>query len=1101
MTLSLSIADLAHRYPTDIVNRGIELYNQDRVGDLYFEEGRVESEVEEAGDIFYPRVSLNNRGIPVDTDCSCTLCEEGGLCFHITALLVKLINEKVQLVSLPERIPGAEILREERFDDFPVSPMERGLVSESLMPLASWEAEENLPVTSPREQGGEDRDIPGRERWKGVLNLRKRGDEWRVTPALLYIKKDGTYGRLDRNFNLARITEPLSSRERELFPLFEMMAYGGEEGVPFEKTARFLLGQAEEITLVDDGGEPFRLTRADRLGLSFDPVVFPAEGRGEEQMLFSPEFLLPARKEREPFPLENTLAFMGDSLFLVRERGAEILRYDTEGKGDLIGFLLSRRDKPLTPAEIRSFRNSWGSSFDDRLQWEFTPREIRRLNITPVTVLSGYDTGTGGCAFRLSFDYGERGVFFHDRNPARSRHQAPLRCRDEETEETLVLFRRNYPLEGEIHRWLENWFLTLFGTPPYDSPLSRLRGGYDFLVQKSLTDFLMERADELLDRGIELRLEKQKGRIRKKSGGVWQFRGTAYREWLSLSLTNTDEDLGQVDLEEFLQGGMLRAGSDLIIISSDEREKLKAILEKGELEEGKLILSPYDYEALDGIEESFGFSEEDDLVRIKERADRLKDFTRIEEMPLPRDFQGTLRPYQKGGFDWLHFLSRYGLGGCLADDMGLGKTVQTLCFLQSLKEEGRLGQALLLAPVTTLPNWKREAEKFTPSLVAVIHQGGGRSRTREDLSHADLVLSSYQTFLRDADWMREEQWRYLILDEAQAVKNWQSKTRHAVKAIQADFRLALTGTPVENGMVELWSLFDLLEPGLLGTLDMFRRRYQIPMERDGDKSRTDELRRRVAPLMLRRKKEEVLTDLPEKEETLVWLEMGDDQRSVYDKARKGFLALIEETLKDKEVTQAAMEILTALLRLRQLAVAPRLADSGYEEIGSCKMDFLEYFLDDLEAENHKVLIFSQFVSALKIVAGQMDRRGFSYAYLDGSTRDREGEINRFQDEGGPSVFLISLKAGGVGINLTAADYVVLLDPWWNPAVENQAVDRAHRIGQKRSVMVYKPIVKDTVEEKILELQESKKHLSAELISEDQGFLKSLTREEVASLFR
>ncbi len=1088
MTLSLSLSDLAHRYPVDICNRGIELYNEGRVGDLYFDEGRIEAEVEDGGDSYDVRISLNNRGVPVDTDCSCSLCFQAGYCSHITALLVKLINEKIQLVSLPDRGPGAEVLERNVFEDFPVSPLEKGIVSARVIPLEPEESSGAAAFPpdrkSLRPSAGEG------TRWKGALNLRFRSGLWRLSPVLLYIKKDGGPGRIDRNFSFHRITEPLTGEEERFLRVLDLVPRGQEEGIPFEKLGDTVLKDRERLTLINDEGQPYAFLPLEKLIVSFDP---------QSERLFLPELRLPSPRS-DIFPAGRILAAGGGELFLADEAGGTVYVYAMGDRAELFEFLRSRAEAPLSLDEIRRARERFAPCLDATLFWNFSPREIRQLTIVPGTVLTGYDGGEQGCAFRLSFDYGSRGVFPHDRHSYRTNGR-PVRCREEEDESTLVLFSRDYEREGEIFRWLETWFLTLFGPGSYNSPLNRLRSSYEFTLAKPLTEFLKEQADFLLDRGIELRLEKQKGRVARSGGGSWQFRGTGFREWLALSLSYGDRKIGQAELEEFLQGGMLRAGTDLIIISSGEREKLRILLERGELNKGRLILSPLDYEALDRLEEDFGLTDDAVLRRAKERADRLKGFRGLESVPPPDRFRGELRPYQKGGYDWLHFLRRYDLGGCLADDMGLGKTVQTLCFLQSLKERGELGPVLLLAPVTTLMNWKGEAEKFTPDLAVLVHSGEGRSRSVEDLSRADLVLASYQTFLRDASWMGEVTWDSLILDEAQAVKNWQSKTRTAVRKLGAPRRLALTGTPVENGMAELWSLFDLLEPGLLGTRDMFRRRYQLPLEREGDKSRAEELRRRIAPLMLRRKKEDVLEDLPDKEETLVWLEMGEEQRRVYDEARRGFLALIEETLKEKDPSQAAMEVLTALLRLRQLAVIPALADPRHGRIPSCKLDFLDYFLDDLEAENHRVLIFSQFVQALALVRERLDRRGLPYAYLDGSSRHREEEIARFQEGAGPPVFLISLKAGGVGINLTAADYVLILDPWWNPAAENQAVDRAHRIGQKRSVMVYRPVVRDTVEERILELQARKRELVSDLITEEAGFLKSLTREETAALFR
>ncbi|MBN2628529.1 MAG: hypothetical protein JXA95_17820, partial [Spirochaetales bacterium] len=712
MTLSLSLSDLAHRYPAEICNRGIELYNQDRVGDLYFDEGRIEADVEDGGDTYDVRLSLNNRGVPVDTDCNCSLCFQAGHCSHITALLVKLISEKIQLVSLPDRGPGAEIEEKRRFEDFPLSPLEKGIVSAKVIPLPEPKGSE--PDLPPAQGQKSEISLPA-TRWKGALNLRQRNGQWRAAPVLLYLKKDGGYGRIDRAFAYGRITEALNPTEERFYRLLDLAPRAQEEGIPFDKLGEAVLRDREELTLINDEAEPYRFESLDKLIVSFDPV--------SADMKFLSELRIPGKGEGGVFPVDCILHLNGETLFLAKGAERTIYTYPVREKGELFEFLLERRESPLTLEEIRRAEARFAPLFDATLFWLFAPRQIRRLSIIPGAVLTGYDAGEQGCAFRLSFDYGSRGTFSHDRYHFKSRPDRPIRCRDEEDESTLVLFSRDFEREADVYHWLENWFLTLYGPPGYASPLSRLRSSYEFTVERTLTQFLMEQADFLLDQGIELRLEKQRGRVSRRGGGNWQFRGTGFREWLALSVSYGDEKIGQAELEEFLQGGMLRAGTDLIIISPEEREKLRAVLERGELNRDRVLISPLDYEALDRLEENFGLTEDAVLKKAKARADRLKEFAGLENTPLPAGFRGELRPYQKGGYDWLHFLRRYELGGCLADDMGLGKTVQALCFLQSLKERGELGRVLLLAPVTTLMNWKGEAEKFTPALTLTVHSG------------------------------------------------------------------------------------------------------------------------------------------------------------------------------------------------------------------------------------------------------------------------------------------------------------------------------------------------------------------------------------------
>jgi len=482
------------------------------------------------------------------------------------------------------------------------------------------------------------------------------------------------------------------------------------------------------------------------------------------------------------------------------------------------------------------------------------------------------------------------------------------------------------------------------------------------------------------------------------------------------------------------------------------------------------------------------------------RKQRLLDFEGIAAKELPAGFTGELRPYQKAGYEWLHFLHEYEFGGCLADDMGLGKTVETLVFLQSLREEDHSGAAnLLVLPRSLLVNWEREATRFTPDLKISHHFGNDRSRNISNFDNYDLILTTYGTMLRDIELLREYKFHYVVLDESQAIKNPLAKTSKAARLLNSDHRLVLTGTPVENSTFELWSQFAFLNPGLLGNLEYFKSEFGNPIERKGDEHASNFLRKMVFPFILRRTKEQVAPELPPRTERIVYSDMEPAQRKFYNKTRDYYRAMLMGVIEEQGMQHARMKVLEGLLRLRQISNHPKLVKEDFRG-DSSKFLLLMDTLETLQAEGHKALIFSQFVSMLKIVRTEMEARNIPYTYLDGRTRKRQERVDEFQSDPEIPFFLISLKAGGVGLNLTAADYVIHIDPWWNPAVEMQATDRTHRIGQDKPVFVYKLITRGSVEEKILQLQDKKKALVEQLITTESSFFKSITAEDVEVLF-
>lgn len=515
--------------------------------------------------------------------------------------------------------------------------------------------------------------------------------------------------------------------------------------------------------------------------------------------------------------------------------------------------------------------------------------------------------------------------------------------------------------------------------------------------------------------------------------------------------------------------------------------------------EGNLRLSNHHIvlleEAIEGGADSLVADEE-----FERRRNRLRAFSRITARPLPAGLSGELRAYQKAGYDWLHFLHDYEFGGCLADDMGTGKTIQALAFLLSLKETGHPKAAsLIVVPRSLLFNWEREAARFTPDLRVYMHSENSRVRKSNHFDHYDIVLTTYGVMLRDIEMLRRYRFHYVILDESQAIKNPFALTGRAARILAADHRLSLTGTPVENGTIELWSQFAFLNPGLLGTHEYFREEFTAAIERGRDEESADLLRKMVFPFILRRTKDQVATDLPPRTERIVYALMEPAQRALYEETRDRYRNDLLNLIDRDGMQNARMRMIEALLRLRQIANHPTLVDPG-SEIPSGKFELLMETLETLAAEGHKALVFSQFVKMLRIVRTALEQAGMPYEYLDGSTRNRQGRVDAFQGRAGVPFFLISLKAGGVGLNLTAADYVIHIDPWWNPAVERQASDRTHRIGQDKPVFVYKLITRDTVEEKIVDLQERKRNLVDQIITTEQSFFKSLTPNDVEVLF-
>lgn len=478
--------------------------------------------------------------------------------------------------------------------------------------------------------------------------------------------------------------------------------------------------------------------------------------------------------------------------------------------------------------------------------------------------------------------------------------------------------------------------------------------------------------------------------------------------------------------------------------------------------------------------------------------EKLEAFHSIRQVKVPEKLNATLRDYQKEGLNWLNFLDEFGFGGCLADDMGLGKTIQIIAYFLAQHEKGNTQPNLVIVPTSLLFNWQREMDKFAPHLRYAALHGTNRETHTIDFNNYDVVLTTYGTLLSDVEQLKQQRFNCIVLDESQAIKNPDSKRYKAVRLLNARQRLVVTGTPLENNTFDLYAQLSFAMPGLLGNAKRFAADYSTPIDKFQDTARAKELQQKIHPFVLRRTKKQVASELPEKTEMVIYCEMDTEQRRVYDTYKIEFQKYLAG-LSDEELQTSGLHVLQGLTKLRQICNSPALlSDDEFYGDQSAKLDELIAQITNLK-EAHKILVFSQFVGMLDLVKKRLDDQKITYAYLTGQTRKREEQVEIFQNDDSVRVFLISLKAGGTGLNLTKAEYVFLIDPWWNPAVENQAIDRAHRIGQTNKVVAVRLITPGTIEEKIMELQQRKRQLAEELIHTDNTMLKQLSKDDLMQL--
>ncbi len=1078
-----------HRIVKDpvICDRGLGVFEDGRVQTVTRHAGYLEATVRGSAEApYYVHVQLQENGDPRLAICTCPYFARAGECKHVAAVLFRQYaaehpGEKLALAVPPSPaepppppVPTPRARPPEARAAAPHAPESAvvDLTRLEKVPFPTASAIDALRAAGLRPQPAP----AGRPRYRPAFAIRRaEGYDrplWTLAAAARYVRKDGVPGRLS-GYRASLVDTPAEPAQRAL--LNRLARREGHQDL-LANQLQFLLAHRPAEVLLD--------TAAQVLPVRFEPLQgvrlrFQVVDADREQVWFAPVLLVEGAEPAAVDPADAVLD--GLTVALVLPDGRLVHREGDERLYRLLEYLSDRADL-FASVEIRQLREVLEGN-DSGITVEFDTRRIRFVREIPQPILELDERGEE-LHLRLFFGYGDREV------PAEA---ADLYLSGEVLGEESTVLVRNLPAERRV----ENSLLARL------RPDTGLYYGFRLSTFPSLSDFLQRHGRTLLEKGVTLRLKARKRRIG-ASGGRIAFSVQSGIDWFDLQAVYIGPDGARSEVEidpDLLAAGLLKMGDAVTLLSAADVERLLELQAEGMDGRGALRVSKLHVGLIDRLYEEILNRQDPELRTARQIAVRLQGFQGVAPAEPPAGFRGRLRDYQGAGLSWLLFLQEHGLGGCLADDMGLGKTVQALAFLQTLKERGRLAPSLILVPVTTLANWESEIRRFAPGLDLAVHHGQRRGADGEALAGRDLTVTSYHTLRRDIELFRQVRWRCVILDESQAIKNAHSQLFKAVRLLQAEHRLSLTGTPVENNTFELWSQMEFLNPGLLGSMAEFRRRYSAPIEGGGDPRAAERLRRLVYPFILRRRKEEVARELPPKTEVTLYSEMDRRQRGLYSELRELYRRRVTEKIDRDGIEKSSFEILTALLRLRQAALFPGLVDARHDGIPSCKFEQLQETVEEVLEEGHKVLIFSQFVEALSRIRAHFEAQRVGFSWLDGSTpaSARKKAIERFNGDPEVKLFLLSLKAGGTGINLTAADYVILYDPWWNPAVESQAIDRTHRIGQTRKVIAYRMIVRDTIEEKIQELQARKKGLAEELLAAEAGIFKSLTREDILAL--
>ncbi|NGF56872.1 DEAD/DEAH box helicase [Parapedobacter sp. SGR-10] len=807
--------------------------------------------------------------------------------------------------------------------------------------------------------------------------------------------------------------------------------------------------------------------------------------RSENEIRYFPT--LKYKGDRLDFMYKNAEVIINLQAWLLLDDTLFYFNEPLEGK-KLTPFL-QKRYISITRNTERKYLETFVSGLIEKHHVYAEGFDIKTIKEDATPILTLHYSSGQEAYFQLSFDYGAYN--FH--KTSENRVSVRLQYDTEKDWYTFFRIKRSMAWEEKQHIFLENLGLirqdSLYGS--YLLPSASAANSIEWVSMQQ---------EQLLARGF---------RIRQETGDKRFYIGKT-----ALDIEVVEEN-DWFDIRAFAIFGTFK------IPFVQLREHILNRMQEFTLPNGDIAIIPEEWFAQ--YEHLFHFSlrknslqlhkvhigvlheiSEHTALTMSRKLARLSDFESMESADAPLHFNGQLRPYQQAGYNWFHFLQKYQFGGVLADDMGLGKTVQTLAMLQRQKEvlqhTDQTKTSLLIVPTSLVYNWQSEARKFAPKLRLLFHTGYNRAKDAYAFAQADLVITTYGVLRSDAEMLNSFYFNYIILDESQQIKNPGSKTFKAAKLLKSRHKLALSGTPIENSVSDIWSQMHFTNPGLLGSYAFFQKEFVQGIEKKKDDALAQRLQTLIKPFVLRRTKNQVATELPPKTEQVIYCQMSETQHEIYERTKSEYRnALLDNQLLPTPAS-GQIALLQGLTQLRQLANHPQMVDGQYRD-GSGKFDTVIDMLQAVVAEGNKVLLFSQFVKHLELFKAYFEQNNIPYAYLDGATRDRAEAVRYFKENEQVKVFLISIKAGGIGLNLTEADYVFILDPWWNPAVEQQAIDRSHRIGQQRNVFIYKFISKDTVEEKIVALQNRKKHIANALITTEESFVKSLSQEDLRELLR
>lgn len=1048
--LKIDVKDLKDRVPDIIFKQGLDYFKDGRVKIKQWDNFSVVATVHGT----YPyvvRLSTDERSF----DATCT-CPYNYICKHAVAVALKVIDE--QATSEQQSSPDGSNWRE-YFD--------------KLIAIQRVDSDFSQEV-----------------RWKLIYIIHILENYWNIRPVKVYMKKDGTYGRIQEpSFNEL-------SAQNVFRTSGDLIAISYLERLQSQQSSVYYRGRLETSYLGFglDAGQLFNLLRTSeihvkneddtvgtrvRFGRKPWKLIFKLLQDDDGNYAFQPFF----RRDEEEIEINNTTNILT----------VNPIWFYRDGK-------LHYCDFPLSYSYIKSF-------IDEKLRIRLNKDEyqtfiseyLAKLPIFPYVEfppgieVTEIDTITGKRLYIEEMDdqlVVSLSLFYDDIEISYSQSNDQFLHYDTKSKK-IIRVHRDRAEEARIRdRVLDSGIIE-------DTP------GLFYATFEEALEWLFDGLPGLAEEGFELMGEESLVRFRvKRADANFGVNISSETDWFDVEL-QLEFDGEKVSLEELkkalkaqkkyvkLRNGSIARLPDKLV------EKFHYLLNIGNVGDDSIRFSNHHLSFIDKLLAEADNKELDALST--EKLSKLETFETIKSYTVPENFNGDLRDYQKAGYDWLNFLGEFSFGGILADDMGLGKTIQALTLLMYEINNAPKKCNLIVAPTSVVFNWTREIERFTPDIKFLVHYGTRRSKDIRKIKRYPLILTTYGHLRRDIVFLKDIGFNYVILDESQNIKNPHSETSKAVRLLTAKNRLALTGTPVENNTMDLWSQFAFINPGLLGDQNFFKETFMRPIEREQNVQVASTLKRLIFPFVLRRTKEDVAKELPPKVESIVYSPMSEEQEKIYDKWRKSYRDHIISEIESQGLNKSKFKVLEGLTKLRQVACHPGLIDTAYMD-ASGKFDALTEMVEEIISEDHKVLIFSQFVQMLQIIRKQFNLQNIPYAYLDGSTKDRESQVNDFQQNPDTKIFLISLKAGGTGLNLTAADYVIHYDPWWNPAVEMQATDRAYRIGQTRKVFAYKLISKDSVEEKIVKLQNQKRELVDSLISTEESFFKTLNKDDILDLF-